>query len=64
VIAAYFCVLDGVLVFRTPGGSAKNLPNGILAVDTWLGYTDIMIIKHTGKHPFSSVISRVVDGCS
>jgi hypothetical protein len=64
VITAYLCLLDGVLVLRTPAGGAKNLPDGILAVDTWLGYTDIMVIKHTGKHPISGVIYRVIDDCS
>jgi hypothetical protein len=42
--------LDGVLVLRTGAGRTKDLPDGILAVDTWLGYSDIMVIKHTGKY--------------
>ena len=50
-----------MLVLRTGAGKPKNLPDGILAVDTWLGYTDIMVIKHTGKHSISGLISRVVD---
>ena len=57
-------VLDGVHVLCTGAGRPRDLPDGILAVDTWLGYTDIMVIKHTGKHLISGLISRVSDGCS
>jgi hypothetical protein len=53
--------LDSVLVMRTPGGRATNLPDTVVALDTWVGYTDIVVIHHTGKHLISALISHLDD---
>ena len=58
-------VLDRVLVMRTPGGRATNLPSAIFAVDTFIGYKDIMVIQHTGMHPISHhLYYRTDDACA
>jgi hypothetical protein len=46
---------------RTPGGRAINLPNTIFAVDTWIGYKDIMVIQHTGMHPIPQFLYYLAD---
>ncbi len=36
-----------VIVLRTPGGSAVSALSGLLALDTLIGITDIIVVKHT-----------------
>jgi hypothetical protein len=39
---------DGVGVARTPGGRVPSIFGGILAIDTFAGFSDILVIHHTG----------------
>ncbi|CZR57895.1 uncharacterized protein PAC_07784 [Phialocephala subalpina] len=38
---------DGVIIFRNINGHVEPALNGILALDTWIGIHDIMIVHHT-----------------
>jgi hypothetical protein len=41
--------VDRVIVARIPGGLLNPIPQGILAVDTFFGFKDILVIHHTGE---------------
>ena len=40
-------MMDGVIIIRNAGGHVKNAINDILALDSFVGITDILVIHHT-----------------
>jgi hypothetical protein len=44
-------VPDRVAVYRAPGGTTRDLPSSVLALDTFISCTDILVIHHAGAYP-------------
>jgi hypothetical protein len=45
---------------RLPGGRCRPLPNTILALDTFFGYKEIMVIHHTGISVKSTMVLAII----
>jgi len=53
-------MMDGVIIFRNAGGHVRPVINDILALDSFLGITDILVIHHTdcGTTHFKDAVIR------